>query len=205
MPRPFSENERAAIHQRLMDEGLKRFARQGVRAMRIDDLCRDIGIAKGSFYAFFASKEALFFALADQRDEQHKSEMMAEMLAAQGEAETVLGLFFDTVMQRLETDPLMRIVQDAGELAYAMRHAPAGYVAENLRRDRAFVAELSDVLQSRFGLHHATARALEDGMTLMVALSLQRDYLATIGTYGSAVALLRSMCLKYLIEGSGND
>lgn len=205
MPKAFTQDERAAIRQKLMTEGLRRFTRHGVRALRIDDLCRDIGIAKGSFYAFFPSKEDLFFALADFRDAQHKREMMAEILAAKGSPAEVLGQFFDMVMQRLETDPLVQIVQDAGELAYVMRHAPPDYIAENTRRDREFVVALAHLFKERFGLGHADAAALEGVMTLMVSVSLQEDFLKSSGVYAPTVALLRDMSLKRLIEGPIHD
>ena len=201
MPKPFTQEERVAIRARLMDEGLKRFARQGIRAMRIDDLCRDAGIAKGSFYAFFPSKEALFFAIADQRGEQHKAEMTAEMMAATGDANAVLGTYFDMLMQRLEADPLMRIMQDTGELAYAMRHVPPDYVENNARRDREFIAEMSEIFRTRHDLPHAEPAVLENILTLMFSLYVQRDYLETTGSYAPAVAMLREMTLKRLIEG----
>ena len=54
------------------------FSRTGVRAARVGDICADVGIAKGSFYAFFASKEDLFMAIADDRDLMHKRDMMAK-------------------------------------------------------------------------------------------------------------------------------
>lgn len=205
MPKPFSERERESIRGRLMALGLERFMRQGVRGLRIDELCRDVGIAKGSFYAFFDSKEALFFALADQHDERHKTEMMAEMQAAKGNPQQTLGSFFDMVMVRLETDPLIRIIQDSGELAYVMRHAPPDYVDNNLRRDREFVAEMSALFAERHGLLRADPDTLEGVMTLMVSMTMQADFLRATGTYAPTVALLRDMFIKRAIQGPSDD
>ena len=205
MPKPFTEKERKAIRQRLMELGLARFMRQGVRSLRIDELCRDAGIAKGSFYAFFDSKEALFFALADQHDERHKAEMMAEMQAATGSPQQTLGTFFDMVMVRLEADPLMRIVQDPGELAYVMRHAPPEYVENNLQRDRAFVVEMSRLLAEHHKLTLADPPVLEGVMTLMVSLTMQADYLRATDAYAPTVALLRDMFIKRAIQGPSHD
>ena len=44
MPKAFDEGEKQAIRSQLMAAGLRRFAREGVRAARIEDICRDAGI-----------------------------------------------------------------------------------------------------------------------------------------------------------------
>jgi AcrR family transcriptional regulator len=52
----------AATGDRLAKAGLAGFSARGYADVTIDDVCRDAGIAKGSFYRYFASKEELFFA-----------------------------------------------------------------------------------------------------------------------------------------------
>jgi AcrR family transcriptional regulator len=59
MPR-FSEHERQIIKNRLLEEGERLFASHGIKRVSIDELTRAIGIAKGSFYSFYPSKEQLF-------------------------------------------------------------------------------------------------------------------------------------------------
>ncbi|MGH9303439.1 MAG: TetR family transcriptional regulator [Acidimicrobiales bacterium] len=49
---------------RLLSAGIQAFDRRGYGEVRVDDVCRAAGIAKGSFYRHFPSKEALFFAAA---------------------------------------------------------------------------------------------------------------------------------------------
>ncbi|MCU1488916.1 MAG: MerR family transcriptional regulator [Acidimicrobiaceae bacterium] len=62
-----SHSESAAAElaaARVLQAGLAAFARHGYSEVTIDDVCRAAGIAKGSFYRHFASKEDLFFAAA---------------------------------------------------------------------------------------------------------------------------------------------
>ncbi len=205
MARPFSEAERTTIRHRLMQEGLKRFQRGGIRSMRIDELCRDVGISKGSFYAFFPSKEALFFALVNEHDDRHKTEMMVEIRAMDGDATKVLGLFFDSIMERLHADPLVQLVKNSGELAYVMRHAPPDYISENRTRDQAFVAEMAVLLDAQYGLRHADTATLEGLMTMAFALSLQEENLRALEVFEPTIALLRDMFISRLIEGPNND
>ncbi len=52
------------IANRLVEEARRAFARQGYAGVNIADICREAGIAKGSFYRYFDSKEAIFLAAA---------------------------------------------------------------------------------------------------------------------------------------------
>jgi len=62
MPR-FNEQERETISHTLMSEGEKLFSNYGLRKVTVDDLAEVANISKGSFYAFFQSKEHLFIEI----------------------------------------------------------------------------------------------------------------------------------------------
>jgi len=205
MPKAFSEKEKTAIRAHLCAVGLRHFAKAGVRAARVEDICRETGIAKGSFYNFFPSKEDLFMTIADARDLGHKADMRTYLMnGTQGAAATLEGLF-DFMMQRIETDPVLRIVQDSGEMAHVLRKVSPPMVEENLRRDRAFVAEVSGILKQRFGMVHASPGALEGLMSLMLALGFQRQVIETTGTYANTLALLKSLFVHRLLKGEDHD
>ena len=59
MPK-FNDNERAIIKEKLLAKAEQLFNRYGIKKVTVDDLVSGIGIAKGSFYAFYKSKEHLY-------------------------------------------------------------------------------------------------------------------------------------------------
>jgi AcrR family transcriptional regulator len=59
MPR-FSEREKERIYEKLREEGEKLFVQHGLRKVTVDELSQAAGIAKGTFYHFYESKEHLF-------------------------------------------------------------------------------------------------------------------------------------------------
>lgn len=59
MPR-FTEHEKEIIHNKLLLEGEKLFALHGLKKVTVDDLVAAVNISKGSFYAFYPSKEHLY-------------------------------------------------------------------------------------------------------------------------------------------------
>ena len=59
MPR-FTEQEKEIISNKLLIEGEKLFALHGLKKVTVDDLVAAVNISKGSFYAFYPSKEHLY-------------------------------------------------------------------------------------------------------------------------------------------------
>jgi AcrR family transcriptional regulator len=58
------ESSRTAPASRLVQVATTAFSRHGYENVNVDDLCRAAGVAKGSFYRYYNSKEELFFATA---------------------------------------------------------------------------------------------------------------------------------------------
>ncbi|MBZ5596906.1 MAG: TetR/AcrR family transcriptional regulator [Acidobacteriia bacterium] len=56
-PRPRSEGKRT----RIIDAAMRHFAEQGYHAARVGDIASELGIAKGSIFQHFGSKDGLFF------------------------------------------------------------------------------------------------------------------------------------------------
>lgn len=56
-PRPRSEGKRT----RIVDTAMRHFAEQGYHAARVGDIAAELGIAKGSIFQHFGSKDGLFF------------------------------------------------------------------------------------------------------------------------------------------------
>ncbi len=201
MPKAFSPAEKSKIREQLMQVGLSHFALGGVRAARVDAICREVGIAKGSFYAFFESKEDLFMSIADARDVGHKADMMAWLKQASGAPRDVLNGFFDFMLERIETDPVLRIVRDTGEINHLIRRVPPERLAENTRRDLEFMAEVAALFRTRLGLEHADKTTLEGLLTLMLSMSLQDEHLKSAGVHETTVALMRDLFLSRLLRG----
>lgn len=59
MPRKFRTDEEETIRGALLEAAARIMGARGVRKTTIDELVREGGISKGSFYRFFPGKEAL--------------------------------------------------------------------------------------------------------------------------------------------------
>lgn len=62
MPK-FTDNEKEHIKQDLLTKGRTIFIKYGLAKTSIDEIIRECGIAKGTFYKFFNSKEELYYEI----------------------------------------------------------------------------------------------------------------------------------------------
>ncbi len=173
MARRFDKTEKKRIRKSLFCAGLKRFTRQGVRAVRIDDLAQDAGIAKGSFYAFFNSKEELFMAMALERETMHREDMR-ELLAHRKISPIIhAAQIFDMLIEKIRTDPILSLMIEHGEIEYLMRKIPPEVMQANAQSDRVFIDELTTTWNQNNPTCKIDTNSFTALMTLMVALMLQ--------------------------------
>lgn len=197
MPKAFETQERAAIVQALVQKGLRRFAQAGIRAARIDDLCRDVGIAKGSFYAFFPSKEELFMAIVEEREEQHRKDMIDFLCDAPAEPDAAAGQFFDRTMTKIETDPVLNIVLANGEIPHLRRKLGDERFAAGQRADLEFAIQAALLWSRGDGRRMLSGDDLLALLTLMLSIASQRQNM-TPDQYQPAVAMLRRLFVTRL-------
>lgn len=70
MGRPYSEEERAKLKERIKEIASTMFIRQGFKDFRIQQLTKQVGISLGGFYTFYKDKEALYNEIL--RDEKNR-------------------------------------------------------------------------------------------------------------------------------------
>ena len=108
MPPAFTEAERARITKVLLDTATRLFAAQGLRKTSLEELTAPAGIAKTSLYAFFASKEDLYFEAALRQSEAVRQRVIDNGLHRGTDTRDALRRFLRATVVELETNPLYR-------------------------------------------------------------------------------------------------
>ncbi|MFC3477263.1 TetR/AcrR family transcriptional regulator [Halobacterium litoreum] len=103
----FSDGERERIRAALLDAGSELFARYGLDKTTVGELADAAGIATGSFYTFFDSKERLYYEVLMERAEDAFARMTAAVEAADG-PESGTRAFLREAIAIVEEDPLIR-------------------------------------------------------------------------------------------------
>jgi len=87
MPK-ISEAHREARRRQILDAAIRCFSRDGFHATTTADIVRESGVSQGTLYLYFANKDDMVVALADDR---HQAEAFLNALA-QREQDPVRGL-----------------------------------------------------------------------------------------------------------------
>lgn len=101
VPVPFTPVQQEELREQLFHEGIRLCRTLGVQRMTVARLTQACGIAKGSFYSFFESKEAFILSLIDYAD-QKAEEMLLNKLA--GRAKMSVHEFFEFFREYLHSD-----------------------------------------------------------------------------------------------------
>lgn len=158
MARAFTEEEKEHIKQGLMSNGAKLIRQKGLRNVTVEELTQLTGIAKGSFYSFYPSRESLFWDVIKKEE----VELVAKIEKVAGE-------------NLLPPDKVKKIFKDLflheSSLAFHLDDLDRDYLIKKLPRDliEADRKKSGDVLRSLLSLCNLSAtQANEEQLMAML-------------------------------------
>ncbi|ODR82102.1 transcription regulation protein [Haladaptatus sp. W1] len=89
-----------------METGTELFARYGVKKTTISDLTDPVGIANGTFYRFFDSKEALYFEILQREGHETADDIIANSFETEDDPERAIRRFMTLLADEMEENPL---------------------------------------------------------------------------------------------------
>ena len=195
MPTSFTKEQQEKIREQLFHEGIRLFRKHGVQRATVSKLTAACGIAKGSFYSFYDSKEEFIIALAKWADE-NTEKMLAEKLG--GRKQMSAHEFFEFFREYLYSEyDLMNglTVEDFYWLKTHMADADFFNTADQLELLKTWLPLISDV---REGIDCGTAVNL---IKSIYAMREHRDAMVEKSLDNSIEMVLR--LLEIYISGKG--
>jgi len=144
----FSETDRQAIRRSLLEQGRKLFLRFGLRKTNVEQLARAAGIAKGTFYHFFGSKEELCLEIFHQEENGLAREIEA-LLARHEDAGEALRAVLGYSLRFVRSDSLLSQLRESGEYALLSRGAGRARFAKHQARDVDFAGKVLEALRQK--------------------------------------------------------
>lgn len=123
MVKAFTEKEKELIRAKLKQVAEECLERYGVKKTTVDQLVEMTGISKGAFYRFYPSKEALFFSVL----EDYQNEVLHDLTDSIGGRDSVTADDFTELIYKLYQDVnrsfVMNIIRNE-EFHYLLRKLP---------------------------------------------------------------------------------
>jgi AcrR family transcriptional regulator len=132
--------------QRIVDTAYDLFSRHGVRAVGIDRIVAEAGVAKMSLYRHFPNKDALVLAVLREREQRWTRDWLGvEVMRRESTPEGRLLAIFDVFGEWFESpdfegDSFVRMLLEFDDPASPVRKASA----RQLANVRSFVCELAE-------------------------------------------------------------
>jgi len=163
MPK-ITDAQKETRRQQILDAALRCFSRDGFHATTTADIVRESGVSQGTLYLYFATKEDIVVALADDR---HQGEAFLSALA-QSEPDPIQGLLLMIELYGKSLTDERRLDQ--------RRVGIQGW-AEALRNPRIHASAIAGLSPVR----EAIARLIENGQrTGRIRPDVQPDAMARI-------------------------
>ncbi|MGB9980027.1 TetR/AcrR family transcriptional regulator [Methanobacterium sp.] len=135
MPKTFTEKEKKLIKNILIQEGRELFSKYGLRKTSITELTKAAGIAQGTFYNFFDSKEELYFEIIEL--EQFKSEQFLEnIVKSSHSSKESLRKIIKGIFELFEINPIIHRLYESRDYELMVRKLPPEKL-ENHNKDDA--------------------------------------------------------------------
>jgi AcrR family transcriptional regulator len=146
MARGFSEKEKVLIRSRLIEKGRDYFERFGIRKTSVANLAREAGIAKGSFYLFFESKEDLFLTINEEFDIQMQRELAQRLKKSSNPKETFREALVN-ILDLFNSDPMLKLAANKEEFESLSRRIPAEKFRQHQESTMTFLTRLIEQWQ----------------------------------------------------------
>ena len=169
----FTEQKNEVIRKILLEEALHCAVTIGMRKTSVEQLTEAAGIAKGSFYKFFPSKELLFFAVLENIHAETYSvaekalQDNAKLIPTERATKIILA-----ACKYLSDTKAMTFIEN--DVEYLLRRIPADIKADHYHNDEIHIRQILEAsgLVPKGGMELAAATV----RGLILTVSLQSEF-----------------------------
>lgn len=134
MGRQFSEAEKVDIRRLMITKGKELFGDRGLKKTTVDDITREVGIAQGSFYAFFESKEELYFEILEVEERALWESLQSQLQCIRLDRRSFKE-FLSTSLDLIHENPFIRDLVQNDSYQKLLRKIPESKMAKHLEEE----------------------------------------------------------------------
>ncbi|MDD5486712.1 MAG: TetR/AcrR family transcriptional regulator [Dehalococcoidales bacterium] len=176
MAKGFTEKERELIRNKLLEKGKEHFERFGLKRTNVADLAREAGIAKGSFYLFFESKEDLFLTINEEFDKHLQHEAAQTLEKASNPKETFRKALLN-IIELFNDDPMLKLAANREEFESLSRKIPADKFRKHQESSVELLAGLIESWQQRGLIRDYNPRVIAGAVKSLYYVVLHRKFI----------------------------
>lgn len=142
MTKAFNDKERLIIKDKLMQKGKELFSLYGLKKTGIGDLTKEVGIAQGTFYNFFESKEELYFEIMEKEHEALQSKLFEDKAIIEEITKEGFKEFLMEAFEEIDKNPILKSLYVDNEYEIMLRKLPEEKLQNHLKHDEDMLTPL---------------------------------------------------------------
>lgn len=148
MSRGFNENQKKFIRNALINQGKILFSQYGFQKTNILEITKSVGIAQGTFYNFFDSKEELYFVILELEEERIKNQLIQVDIFKDHEPKKAIKRMLQELIKTVETNPLIRELYFGNNMKKMMKKLPTETLDTHIQNDASTLKPLVELWKS---------------------------------------------------------
>lgn len=139
MPKGFTQAEKDQIQKDLLIKGKSLISEKGFKKTSVSSLTKAVGIAKGSFYMFYDSKEELFIDILEDIESQVQADMLREIEESELPADALLKKLLKSRLRSVMDNDILAMTLNTDLIQEIWTKLPEKRQRENIKRDEDFL------------------------------------------------------------------
>lgn len=176
MPKPFSEQEKQIIQQRLLIKGHELFGKYGLKKVNVEELAKAANISKGAFYQFFESKEALFMDVVEEVEKKYRVQLLEEIDLPGSSPHTRFRSILEKSLSLWQEIPLLQFFASS-DYDLLLRRIPTDRLQSHFASDQLFIEQfVAHCLEAGIPLKVNAGRFMNLLYTLLLVVMHRDDF-----------------------------
>lgn len=134
MPKTFTGKEKEIIRKTLITKGRELFSKYGLKKTSITELTNSAGIAQGTFYNFFESKEELYFEILEQ-EEANSAKYIENIVTTSSSARESIKKIITCTFDLFERNQFIRRIFESKDYDLMLRKLSTEKLENHQKKD----------------------------------------------------------------------
>ncbi|MBU0711909.1 TetR/AcrR family transcriptional regulator [bacterium] len=198
MVKSFDENERDLIRRKLLEKGRQLFEIYGLKKTTVDEITQTVGVAKGSFYNFFQSKEELFFEIFEE-EEHFREQMLADLMVSGLDAGEALRQVLKQSLELVANSKIFAKMYEPGVYEQLLRKLPPEKMSQHQENDLKAGIEFVRHFQDNSNLRKVKPEVMIAFFRAIFTVTFHKEEIGP-DVYPAVINLLVEVVAKGLVE-----
>ena len=202
--RAFNREEKLRIREKLLEQGRAVFGKYGLKKANVETIAKAAGIAKGSFYHFFESKEELYLEVLSRTSRRSRRQMYRKIFRSINEPEEAIKNCLLFSLNEIEADPVMKRLLEKDELEYVSTKLTPDVIKRHRNASLDSVVPFVKKWRENGQIQSAKPEAIVGALSALTLLAMHKDEIGT-DIYPEIMELLVDAVVKGLTENRNSN